>query len=275
MINYGWSDVYSKTRGKLFIKFPLKFYTITPWIQDILELPMTLGGKDPVKLNTKNNFYIGLDNTFSIDKVMNIGLNFDFRIGSSLGTNPLTGITDDLELRLTPTILLNGEYDIGFKWGISQSFEMFYYPNISNGTLQFTDMEGTYLMAFELLHFAKSEKIKMSLYAEMYLWARLLNAGKNNENYYGNYHLMKSLDPAAGLTFDFYCFTPFLLFFYHAFGTAEEFKLTGSWVGIKSGLGYCKDWFTLAVTYYGTINSDPKADGEWQNHIETSITFSL
>ena len=118
--NYGWSDVYLKSRGKFSAAFPIKFYTITPWVQDAVELPMMLG--NPVAVNTKNNFYFGLDNNFVIENIMNIGANFEFRMGNCLGINPVTGTNDDLEIRLSPVLNLSGSYNFGLSWSVSQYF---------------------------------------------------------------------------------------------------------------------------------------------------------
>ena len=141
--------------------------------------------------------------------------------------------------------------------------------------LQFTEFEGTYNISYEFLHFIKNNnKIKASIYGELYFWARYLNEGHYVLNYFVNSdgidngsgslngNLIRSLDPAIGLTFDIYGFTPFFLFYAHSVGDSKSNSLTGSAVGIKGGLGYTKDWFTFNLIYYGMINSNPKFTGQ-------------
>jgi len=289
-VNYGWSDIYLKTRGKAQVAFPIKFYTVIPWVQDAVELPMSLGSaSSTVSLNTKNNFYFGLDNTFAIEKIMNIGLNFELKIGSCLGNNPVTGTYDGLEIRLSPIVNLNGSYDFGLSWSISQYFEFYFFPelapneteNRTGSNMQFTEFEGNYNLAYEFLHFTKLENIKASLYGELYLRARILNDGYYTKDYFPAGHQIQNLDPAVGLTFDIYGFTPSALFFVHAFGNSKDEKLTGSWIGIKAGLGYTKDWFSFNMIYYGMINSHQTSDcmnnvnSKWMNHLETYIKFTV
>ena len=104
------------------------FYTIMPWVQDAVELPMNFGNGTPVTLNTKNNFYVGLDNTFTIENVITFDLGYEFRLGSCLGQNTVTGTNDGLEVRLSPYVNLSGSYDFGLSWNISQYFEFYFFP---------------------------------------------------------------------------------------------------------------------------------------------------
>ena len=300
--NYGWSDVYLKSRGKGQLAFTFNFvdkakqsfgsYTIMPWVQDAVELPMFFGNGIPVTINTKNNFYVGMDNTFAFDKIMTVDIGYEFRLGSALGLNPVSYGSEQItgmEVRLSPFVNLSGSYDIGISWNVSQYFEFYFFPGLGNlidttsanlasyKNMQFTEFEGNYNLSFEFLHFIKgNEKIKASIYTELYLWARALDEGHYVLNYFTNGNLIRSLDPAVGMTFDIYGFQPFLYYFVHSFGNSKDNRLTGSWVGIKGGLGYTKDWFSVNIIYYGMINSDPNStDNKWMNHIETYFKITI
>jgi hypothetical protein len=143
--NLGWADIYLKTRGKGQIAFSFNFdkkkllnstegsfYTIMPWVQDAAELPMNFGNGGSAVLNTKNNFYAGIDSTFTIEKVITVDLGYEFRLGSCLAQNPVTGTNDGLEVRLSPYINLSGSYDFGLSCNISQYFEFYFFPGLGN-----------------------------------------------------------------------------------------------------------------------------------------------
>ncbi len=264
-VNYGWSDIYVKSSIYSGIEFPIKFYTIGIWIGDFVEFPLNYIAPN-VEFNIKNNFLLGLDNTFSIENVFNIGVDFEFKLGSTLGSNPITGNNDGLEIVFSPILDLNGEYDFGLSWEICQSFEFYLYPN--SGTLfHFADIEGTYFISYDFLHFFAPEMIKGGLYTELFFWQRINNENINTDNQ------LLNLDPAIGLFFDIYNVTPSLLFFVHIKGNSTRSEIEDVWLGIKGGISFKKDWFSLKVFYYGTISYQDNS--EWQNHIEVCASISI
>ncbi len=282
-VNYGWSDIYMRSTARAGLAFPFKFYTITPWIGDYAELPFWLAsGGEPVKVDTKNNFQFGFNNAFSFENIIEVDLGFEFKLGSPLGANPVTGNSGDgIELRLTPTLNLSGSYDFGLSWSLGNNFEFYLYPD-KNHYFQFFDFEGNYNIAFDYFHFFAPKKIKGAVYAELYLWTRAVSDGANEdyrdasekpENKPENE--LKNLDPAAGLTFDIYEFTSMFLFFCHIQGdlASGALKDPDVWVGFKCGLGFSIDWFSINSVYYGTIST--KADSKWQNHIEAYVSVSM
>lgn len=68
--------------------------------------------------------------------------------------------------------------------------------------MQFVDFEGTYNLAFEFLHFSSIKNIRLSLYGEIYFWARVLNEGHYKTDYFTDGHQIKNSDPAAGISMD-------------------------------------------------------------------------
>lgn len=257
-INYGWGDAYLKTKGKANFALNFGFYTLTPWIGDFIELPITAAS--PAIINPKNNFLLGLDNTFSVENVMDIGVNFEFKLGTILDANTITPL-NGIEIRLSPILNLSGEYEFGLSFSLSNMFEFYIYPD-QNSPFFSVDFEGFNSISFDFFHFfVNNENIKGGLYAELFSLARVFVDGTAPT--------ILNLDPAFGFTFDFYKVTPMILFFTHLYGTDLS---RDPWFGIKSGIGFSKEWFSINVVYIGTFSV---GSSNWQNHIETYLTFSL
>lgn len=109
-VNYGNADIYPVNELVLGIEFaPADFYSIKPWIGDSIELLIDYSNPDTFSFAPRNRFSMGLDNAFSIENVMDIGVNFQTRLANEVSP---TG-ANDLEIMLAPNLSIGGEYDFG------------------------------------------------------------------------------------------------------------------------------------------------------------------
>ena len=77
VIDYSFpaAAIYSKSIISGAISFPIKFYTIKPFFKD--ELIISTNPSNITDVLFRNRFFYGLENIFTIEKVMDIKVNFE------------------------------------------------------------------------------------------------------------------------------------------------------------------------------------------------------
>jgi hypothetical protein len=279
--------------GKLSIlgglTFPVKFYSVKLWAKEeiyIIGLSGDTGIPGTIDLNNqvRNRFYAGLENYFTIDKVMNIGINFESRIQAKASLN--SGEVDYIETRLSPVIDLNGSYDFGFSWGISEAFRFYIIPqNDSNNVIQKIQFDGIYYMGFEFMHFTGVKDITGQIYTELDLAIdRFTSSDLYPLNDESNKTRIWWLEYYAGINFNIYGFTP-SVGFDMTFDTADTDTYPNGilFAGIKIGLGYTKDIYSFTFTYVGNMSTNwnylmilyGSKTSVWENHIDVAFSINL
>ncbi len=335
------ADLYLRNELKLSLGFELgklkdnngkefTFYTLTPWVKDRFDIRMNDVydvTRIPTALNPskfqfipRNRFYVGLDNTFKIPEAINIGLNFEARIGyddaqkiSGTVDHPDANYAPYVDVKLSPMIDLSGSYKFGFSWRLYQSFNIYLYPVMERESLNEVynslEFEGIYRLAYDFLSPLKQKNLKgeifiedtffASIYADQYVIA------KTNYRKADMYS-----DMVVGFNFNLFGITPMFGLYhknYYAMVTNDGNALTkdstdanklarlytrydgaSAWAGVKVGLGYTKDWFSISVNYigrYNTIsngldvfkaeNSILKDNIRWENHIDATVKFKI
>jgi len=279
--------VYGRTAITGGLKFPIQFYSIKLWGKD--EFYAIGKTTDPAGNQIRNRFYAGLDNYFTVDKVINIGINFETRLQNKASMNLSTFVPSDvncyLETRVSPVVDLNGSYDFGFSWGVSEAFRFYLLTaNASDKVLEKVQFDGIYFMGFEFMHFAKLDNITGQIYTELDLaYDKFFIKDPNsadteikNKMYWLEYYI--------GVNFNIYGFTPSvgfdLTFDQNDTVTNKDMLYTG----IKCGIGYTKDVYSFNLVYVGntTMNStyykanfNDTTTPKWENHIDASFTISL
>jgi hypothetical protein len=311
----GDAPLYLRNELKASVAFPFEIakvmtYTITPWIKDRFDIKFTTPGQDNFDNNfgydittggagitdttktsyvvPKNRFYVGLDNTFSFPKIINVGLNFEFRMDNDLSTaNPQTicGIytTDKAKvavpmttIKLSPILTLSGSYDFGLSFAITQNFNLYLLPAMSrtsNGntgatypsdpTYATTEFEGTYNISFDFLSFIKNKNFVGKIYVEDYLVGDIFAADYVIPNSGAtslinqNVTAYVSSELSAGFNFNIFGVQPLVAFYLKnlAFKSDDPGLGPWAWTGVKLGLGYTKDWFSFGITYIGRYNT--------------------
>ncbi len=271
------------------LKIPIKFYSFKLWGKDevyIIGLSSDTGTSGKLDLNNqvRNRFFAGVDNYFAIGDIINIGVNFESRIQAKVALS--TGIPDEVETRLSPALDLNGSYDFGFTWGITEAFRLYLIPqNDASNELQKIQFDGAYFMGYEFLHFFKLENISGQVYTELDLAVDRFTAKDLYPlNDSSNKTRIWWLEYYAGINFNIYGFTPSV-----GFDMTYDTTDTGTYpkgllfCGIKTGLGYAKDAYSFTITYVGNITSDGDYSSiiyrskspVWENHIDASFAISL
>jgi hypothetical protein len=272
---------YGKTLIAAGLKIPINFYSFKIWAKD--DLSIIGKTSDALGPHIRNRFFSGIDNYFSIDKVMNIGINFESRLQakSSLvpkypGTNPLD-VSSDFDVRLSPVIDLNGSYDFGLSWGISEAFRFYLIPqNDSSKQFDKVQFDGVYYLGYEFLHFTKVPNITGQLYTELDLIVDTYSdTTKETKIYWLEYYL--------GVNFNIYGFAP-SIGFDMTYDNMDAISNGGYlFAGIKAGLGYTKDIYSFNLTYLGNMTSNSnyystyynKTSPVWENHIEAVFGINL
>ena len=281
----------NELKGKITFK-PVEYYNIVPWIKDRFDLKFDFndGASDKVKIQPRNRFYIGLNNVFKIPDVMDIGVNFEFRMANQ--------VNKPLEVRLTPFLHLCGEYDFGLTWGIKPMFEFYLDPKsyidpAENYLFKKFDLEiDNAEITFEFLHFFAPKEVKCSFVANMYLLASF-EAGKKRQDDLDDDvtpgDKLSSLELYTGLNFDFWGITPYIGYYgnfaqyYNGNALYTQYR-----PGLKTGIGFKKDWFSLNIEYIGVIlMSDTDPDEQevlnervdlykyWENHISAYVKLKI
>ncbi|HOV14578.1 MAG TPA: hypothetical protein PK771_09865, partial [Spirochaetota bacterium] len=249
------------------IKFPISFYSITPYIED--ELLISIVPQSFSSSLLRNRFTFGLKNYFSIDKVMDIGVHFDGRLQTitnfDVSTDPY-----NVQLRVAPVLELGGSYDFGLSWGVSEAFRFYISPyDINDKGSNYLQLSGSYFLGFEFLHFFALKNVSCQLYTDFYPDFNFFYKQDNSDS-----NGIDWLEYYVGLNFDIYGITPFMGFLLTGYGTFKDWETNKTmYAGIKTGIGYSKDWFSIGVQYIG--NRNIKDDSKWENNIEVSASFSL
>jgi hypothetical protein len=297
-------DLYFRNELKGKIAFqPVDFYGVTPWIADRFDFKVLYSGLvDPVTtksilgaLKPRNRFYAGVDNTFTIPKIMNIGVNFELRLGNES--------SQPIELRLSPILALSGKYDFGLSWAVTSFFE--FYLNPQQGIhknqpgdytfKQFSLEINSINIQYEFLHFINVKDVKGSFVADCYILADFVTGQYRTNNLDAKKAAgdkLTNLDIYAGLNFDLWKVKPYIGFlgtfaqYYDA--TYSKFLLTKFRPGMKMGIGFEKDWFAMNVEYIGGILTyDNGKDAQkvlnertqlyryWENQISAYVKFKI
>ncbi len=306
-----------KLTGKAYIKdrFDIKFGTTTV-VTDVVAVPAKTA-----KIATvipRNRLYLGYTWGLDIVKMIQIGLEHEFRLENDLTK---TGAV----LRISPAVLSissKAKELQGFSFSVKQLAGIHLnlspasrvgkdkkHPNIE--VFEAVELEGTYQVAFEFLHFIPDNKdIKGSFYVKDYLNILLHSADVKTQSY------IKYNDITVGLEFDFFKVKPRVALLVSPLAKVAETKsqyavdsgyaaqkaLKGSseaFVGFETGVSFSKEWFSIGVTYQGrskVYNKD--TDGKetfyddfftglegqtlaeaqlkaWQSHVEVVVGFKL
>ncbi|OHD19729.1 MAG: hypothetical protein A2086_08260 [Spirochaetes bacterium GWD1_27_9] len=282
-------DLYFRNQLKLSLGFDLLkikdqkgkedvWFNMTPWIADRFDIKFESLTSAQSTIKPRNRFYFGLDNTIKIPKIMDIGINFEYRIASDLRKKDPSKPApyEAVELRFSPKLSLSGKYDFGLSFRLITLFSLYFYPDYSgynnNKIFKFFEIEAeSYKLAFDFLHFAGNKDIKggifveewhiIDLYSDEFQKDSAGNAIKTATN------IEIQSEFAAGIEFDLYKVTPILGFYLKQ--QYIKFKEDKKWTkavdgfdatttdylnvypGIKAGIGYSKDWFSFSVTYLG------------------------
>lgn len=262
-------SIYSKSTVEGSIKFPVNFYSISPFVKD--ELLITVVPNDLKSSLLRNRFSFGLLNYFTIDKIVDIGVHFDGRVGSKTNLD-VSADPYDVELRLAPVLELSGSYDFGLSWGVSESFRFYTTPanldDLSSNKLQ---LSGIYYLGFEFFHFFAPEDFTCQFYTELDADFNIFYKQISSDSYGVDW-----LEYYAGLNFSFYGISPYAGFLLTGYGTFKDWDNSGVvYAGIKTGISYSKDWFSIGVQYIGNKNIKSGDAYKWENSVEVSASFSL
>lgn len=270
--------VYTRTELKLSLAIPVtEFYTIALWTKDRLELRVNVDGTSDVGIRVRNRFYTGINNIFSIPKIMKVGINFESRIQNELRPGyPMIPTV----VRLSPFLTFNGKYDFGLSWYVVQFFEFYLNPSVwengSDGDNHETwvsfDLEGHYGVSFEFFHFFAPEWLGCSFAIEEFLLITL-------DQFMTHSEIRKWLyfETFAGLKFDIYKIKPSIGFFMwnqYAPGNIQDYwalrDVFDVRMGMKTGVSYTHEWFSFNIDYFGGVNVQ-KENAKWENAVETYV----
>ena len=265
--------LYTRTELKAQIAFPISIYTITPSIKDRFEMRLNFRDEDAtedkvdtVNFRGRNRLYFGLGNTIAIKDVININLDFEFRIESDLkpekNVNPLS-------LRFSPVFGLGGKYNFGLSWSIVEYFELSFDPTArAKDALNTIGFEGFYNLQFEFFHFFAPKDIKGSFMVDNWMLVELKNWKKETAATINN-------DLFIGFTFDIFKVTPMIGYFMWFTGNKIAPKVDiDTNVGLKVGIGFSKDWFSFSLAYIGGLNVEVD-DPTWKSDVATAVKFKL
>ncbi len=305
-------DLYLRNELKGTISIvPVNFYSLNFWLKDRFEIRYyDAVSSSNTNLLLRNRFFAGMDNIFSIPKVMDIGTNFELRINNNLNSNG-----GGIDVRVSPALYLAGKYDFGLSFKMSTLFEFYFYPaqykdvnTDKNRLFQFFQIEMEYLnIAYEFFHFFAPKDVKCSLTYEMYLLATIYSGFQYEVQAKGIRNKMDYMRHYIGFNFNFWGIQPFIGFYAlitQSVGSSSSINndnRTGLNTffrpGLKTGLIFQKDWFELGITYTGVVlvyatipqeqqivnisgntrlneEVDP-AHYRWENHISSYIKFKL
>jgi hypothetical protein len=268
------------TYGKLILsaglKIPVKLYSFKIWAKD---------GKtsDPLGPHVRNRFYTGIDNYLSFDNILNVGIILENRLQAKSalspkfpGNNPLD-VSSDIEDRFSIAVDLNGSYDFGLSWGVTEAFRFHFLPgNDTSKQFDKVQFDGIYFIGFEFMHFTKAENITGQAYIELDLAVDYYpnDQVKGTKIYWLEYYL--------GFNFNIYGFTP-SLGFDMTYDNMDPISNGYLFTGIKAGMGYAKDIYSVNITYVGNTTTNPdyyktyysSSSPVWENHIEAVFGISL
>jgi len=283
---------------------PMANFTMTPWLKDRLDFKiLTPGGFNTdnslyytaagdvnipdatktVNIQPRNRFYVGLDNTISVPKTIDIGINFEFRMENDmLAGNPQTAanlasdknkISSPLtSYRLSPNISFKGSYDLGLSFSIVQYFSFYLLPSMTrdnkdatrstnNEVFATAEFEGFYNIAFDFMHFLGDKNIKGGIFLDDYCdilvfatpYVLKSNTTLVNIGEQASYESVFT----AGLSFNIFGIKPMIAYYMRnlAFTSDDPGLQPWMWNGIKAGIGFTKDWFSLDVVYIGRYNT--------------------
>lgn len=305
-------------KGSLPLKLVKDYYTLTPWVKERFDL--SYSGPDysasTIGVSPMNRFYLGLDNAISIPDVINIGANFAVRLqskfvepGLHVQLNPALTLGGSYDFGLSWDIgtlfYINLEpHEAGIAHADIDGDGHKYYDDDSDKGRD-SDYEEEYdsayafkslgieidsiTLQFEFFHFFAPKDVKCKFKINFYLPINIVpdayqkayayhNAGK------ASYNLIGDMDLYVGLNFDLWGFTPYIggyfVFTQHQNArdvTAQSWKTQA---GIKTGIGFSKDWLSISIDYKGKVivgDTDPDVDPIkiWSNYIEGSFSISL
>jgi hypothetical protein len=256
------------------LRFPIGIYSIRPWIKDeVLIAGNSLFPGTSPNSYLRNRAFAGIDNYLTIDRIINIGLNFvsrfDTRVYFTNTTDKAVQNDNKLKMRFSPGLDLNGSYDIGLSWGIFQSFDFNVFPGTDLVFVSF-DADGSYNLGFEIFHFFTKRNLKCKIYNELNFDLNVARDETIKPFISGDYF--------AGLDFTFYDFLPGIGYFITFQGDYDANQTVYS--GLKFCLDFSRDWFSFDITYVGLYKTNPppvdKYDKRyWENHFEASITMKI
>jgi hypothetical protein len=258
---YGYSDIYDTKDITGTLSVPLGMYTLGFYAYDSIELFVDMADATTGVTSTDfaNFFSLGWTNDISIENALDINVSLDFgvyvdsRLGNGVGGS-------GLELDLTPSIGLSGEYDFGLSWGIAQAFYLYFQPALAK---PFTgaEIEGDTSLSFSFMQYvteAVGGSVDFNFYNDIVVPSK------------GATSLLFEI--TLGASFDIYGFAPSIGFFT---GLAGSNAITTTDIGLYAGLGYSKDWFSVGVSYIGAADAQSTTTPEWKNYFEGSFGISL
>jgi hypothetical protein len=276
--------VFSRTSAKGTIALPFgDLYNLSFWIRDDVDNRLNPVSKvdpddateeypeDPINWRFRNRFYVGINNMFSIKDIMNVGLNFDFRVESDMKA---TRTNFNTTMRLNPQLYLGGKYDFGLSWSAVHFFGMHMDKDLSTA-IDIFDFEAFYNVTYEFMHHVEGTDAKGWIFAnnELLMYVNKLATADAGIVYFDD--LFKT-----GFKFDIQKIQP-------TFGAAlwidQEKDSTATpttWfetnAGFFLGLGYTKGMATFSAEYLaGMQATNVTGDNPWQSRFNTKITLKF
>ena len=280
-------DVFLVSGIKTYLKItPLSFYNIGLWLMDTFDVKLFDTSSSDSTVQSRNRFYSGLDNIFILNKAMNVGLNFEFRLTNNINSV----VTED---RISPVLFLCGNYKSGLNFKLNTLFEFYLYPglykfpydpNINETTNKGVDENklfqrfcievDSFNLGFEILHFfiPQNNDLKFSFVYNMYLLATIYIPGFQSQyNYYNGEEVMGANPSNAsfvlnkmnymknffGIDFSYKGIEPFIGYYNiisqrqgswnAAYDSVQDFNLNGVYTDYRHGL---KGGVTVKINWF-------------------------
>ena len=264
-------------KGSFSVKY--KDFTFTPYLQERFAMfigkdELVLGVSD-VSFRARNRFYAGFVFGYSIENIMDISLNTEFRFSNDIKSSDSETIKPDY--RFAPTVKLSGSYDFGLKWSYSQFVALnFNKDSFGSGTPLTSMYYETFAnISYEFLHNIDGiDDHKASIYAD-------LGLGYSDKNIYGIVATNSlTSDYGLGLICSYKGFSPQFGLHCWSDGSSDSTSATPKsilvdyGVGFKMGLSYKKERFKFGVNYIGgdVVNEDGI---HWESRMQSVISYSL